>query len=40
MQLFAQVRDAYDTTIIIVTHDAEAARLTDRIITIRDGRIA
>lgn len=39
MDLFAQVRDTYGTTVIIVTHDAEAARATDRTITLRDGRI-
>lgn len=39
MELFAQVRETYGTTIIIVTHDAEAARSTDRIITIQDGRV-
>jgi putative ABC transport system ATP-binding protein len=40
MELFAQVRDAYHTTIIIVTHDAEAARFADRAVTIRDGRLS
>jgi len=38
MQLFAEVRERYGTTIIIVTHDAEAARTTDRTINLRDGR--
>jgi ABC-type lipoprotein export system ATPase subunit len=40
MELFAQVRDTYNTTVIIVTHDAEAARFADRTITIRDGRVS
>lgn len=39
IELFAEVRDRYGTTIIIVTHDGEAARRTDRTIAVRDGRI-
>jgi ABC-type lipoprotein export system ATPase subunit len=40
MELFAEVRERYGTTVIIVTHDAEAARTADRTITLRDGRIS
>jgi ABC-type lipoprotein export system ATPase subunit len=40
MELFAKVRDTYHTTIIIVTHDTEAARFADRAVTIRDGRLS
>jgi ABC-type lipoprotein export system ATPase subunit len=39
MELFARVRDTYGTTVIIVTHDAEAARAADRTIMLRDGEI-
>lgn len=39
IELFGQVRDAYDTTIIIITHDPEVADVTDRIIKLRDGEI-
>lgn len=39
MDLFAKVRDTYNTTVIIVTHDGEAAARTDRQIAVRDGRI-
>lgn len=39
MDLFTKVRDTYGTTIVIVTHDAEAARHADRQIAMRDGRI-
>jgi ABC-type lipoprotein export system ATPase subunit len=39
IELFAKVRDTYDTTVIIVTHDPEVAAQADRTITLRDGRI-
>jgi ABC-type lipoprotein export system ATPase subunit len=39
LELFAKLRDTYGTTIIIVTHDAEAARRTDRTLAVRDGRV-
>lgn len=40
MELFAKLRDTYGTTIIIVTHDAEAAGYADRQLAVRDGRLA
>lgn len=40
MELFAKVRDTYGTTVIIITHDAEAASVADRIVTMRDGKVA
>jgi ABC-type lipoprotein export system ATPase subunit len=39
IDLFSKVRDTYDTTVIIVTHDPEVASQADRTITLRDGRI-
>jgi ABC-type lipoprotein export system ATPase subunit len=39
MDLFTKVRDTYGTTVIIVTHDAEAARHADRQVAVRDGRL-
>lgn len=38
-QLFFHLRDTFDQTFVIVTHDEELARLTDRTIHIVDGRI-
>lgn len=38
-QLFFHLRDTFDQTFIIVTHDEELARLTDRTIHMVDGRI-
>lgn len=38
--LFFELRDRFDQTFVIVTHDEELARLTDRTIHMRDGRIA
>jgi ABC-type lipoprotein export system ATPase subunit len=39
MDLFTSVRERYGTTIVIVTHDAEAAQRADRTLVIRDGRL-
>ena len=39
IELFSKVRDTYDTTIVIVTHDPEVASQADRTIMLRDGRI-
>ncbi|MEG2513998.1 MAG: ABC transporter ATP-binding protein [Bacteroidaceae bacterium] len=38
-QLFFDLRDKFEQTFVIVTHDETLARLTDRIIHIVDGRI-
>jgi lipoprotein-releasing system ATP-binding protein len=39
-QLFFDLRDRMGQTFVIVTHDEELARLTDRTIHMRDGLIA
>jgi ABC-type lipoprotein export system ATPase subunit len=39
IELFAKVRDKYDTTVVIVTHDQEVAAQADRTIALRDGSI-
>jgi len=39
MNLLRKLNEARGTTLIIVTHDPEIADLTDRIISLRDGRI-
>lgn len=36
--LFFQLREQYNQTFIIVTHNEELARMADRIITMRDGK--
>ncbi len=38
-ELFFDLRDRYGQTIIVVTHDQELARMADRMLTIKDGRI-
>ena len=38
-QLFFHLRDTFDQTFVILTHDEELARLTDRTIHMVDGRI-
>jgi lipoprotein-releasing system ATP-binding protein len=38
-QLFFKLRKEFGQTIVIVTHDQELAQLSDRKLTIRDGRI-
>jgi ABC-type lipoprotein export system ATPase subunit len=39
MQLLADLNTSQGTTIIVVSHDRRVARATDRILTMRDGRI-
>jgi len=39
-QLFLRLRDEFHQTFVIVTHDTTLATLSDRVITMRDGRIA
>lgn len=38
-QLFLRLRDEFGQTFVIVTHDPALATLSDRIVTMRDGRI-
>lgn len=38
-QLFFDLRDKFNQTFVIVTHDEELARLTDRTIHLKDGVI-
>ncbi|MBR4297608.1 MAG: ABC transporter ATP-binding protein [Bacteroidaceae bacterium] len=37
--LFFELRDTFDQTFVIVTHDEELSRITDRTIHMKDGRI-
>jgi ABC-type lipoprotein export system ATPase subunit len=39
MELLGQLNESQGATIIVVTHDRRVARATDRILTMRDGRI-
>jgi lipoprotein-releasing system ATP-binding protein len=39
-RLLQHLRDQYRQTIIIVTHDKELAAIADRVLEIRDGRMA
>lgn len=39
MDLLAKLNESQGTTIIVVTHDRRVARATNRILTMRDGRI-
>ena len=39
MRILKQLNTNFNTTIIIVTHDLEMARKTERIIFLRDGKI-
>jgi lipoprotein-releasing system ATP-binding protein len=38
-QLFLRLRDEFRQTFVIVTHDTTLATLSDRVITMRDGKI-
>ncbi|MDO4780860.1 MAG: ABC transporter ATP-binding protein [Candidatus Saccharibacteria bacterium] len=38
IQLFQRIREQYNTTIIIATHDHDIAAQADRVITLKDGR--
>jgi lipoprotein-releasing system ATP-binding protein len=38
-QLFFELRDTFDQTFVIVTHDEELSRITDRTIHMMDGVI-
>ena len=38
MRIFADLNEA-GTTVVLITHDAEVARLANRVITMRDGRV-
>ena len=38
-KLLFDLRDKFGLTIIIVTHDKELAALSDRIITMKDGKV-
>lgn len=40
MQLLRTLRDAHDMTIVIITHDPTVAAWVDRVVTLKDGRIA
>jgi len=39
-KLFFTLRDKFSKTLVIVTHDKELAKLADRIITMKDGRVS
>ena len=38
-QLFIDLRNKYQQTFLIVTHNEELARMSDRILMMKDGRI-
>ena len=38
-KLFMTLRDKFQKTLVIVTHDHSLAKMADRIITMKDGRI-
>lgn len=40
LECFANINKAYNTTIIMVTHDAKAASYADRVMFLKDGRIS
>ncbi len=39
MDLFDEIRSAYGTTVVVVTHDMELAERADRIIAMQDGKV-
>jgi putative ABC transport system ATP-binding protein len=39
LRLLREAVDQFDQTVVMVTHDAEAASVSDRIVVLRDGRI-
>jgi putative ABC transport system ATP-binding protein len=39
LTLLRNAVDQFDQTVVLVTHDAEAASVSDRIVLLRDGRI-
>jgi putative ABC transport system ATP-binding protein len=40
LALIHDLRARFDSTVLIVTHDMDVARRSDRVVTLRDGRIA
>ena len=38
-KLFMTLRDRFQKTLVIVTHDHSLAKMADRIVTMKDGRI-
>jgi len=38
-QLFFTLREKFNQTFVIVTHDMALAKMSDRIITMKDGKI-
>ena len=39
LRLLREAVDAFDQTVVMVTHDAEAASVSDRVLLLRDGKI-
>ena len=39
-QLFFDLRDQFNQTFLIVTHNEELARLSDRVLHMKDGKIS